>query len=275
MLFSNNNVNHSLKKEISKKYIIGNNYPKLISYLKKIEKRPVLSIILPVYNEENTIGDLLVSIPNNELVEVIVIDDHSHDDSLQVIEKIKETRNLEIVRHSMNMGYGGAITSGVYRAKGEIIVTMDSDGQHSPKDILSIIKPIIEGKADYVIGSRYLGRNYYDLPLKTRIGEAVIEKVIELLFGYRIMNNQNGFRAFHKSLVNIFEDTKFRGFTFATEIIIKAIMEGKRIEERPIRVYHREHGKSKIIIGRLTMNLFSCILLYTIKMFLRKMVKRK
>jgi hypothetical protein len=139
---------------------------------------------------------------------------------------------------------------------------MDSDGQHSPFDILAMIKPILDGEADYTIGSRYLGSYFYKLPVSTRLGEVLIEKLIQIFFGKRIMNNQNGFRAFNRTVIPIFKNFKFEGYAFCTEQIIRATLKGFRIKECPIKVYDRKFGSSNIILTKLTINLFSCILQY-------------
>lgn len=247
-------------------------YKKLYQFLSKYENdfpKPILSIVLPVFNEEKSIKNLLEDLPQNKNIEIIVVDDHSTDDSVKEILKLKEHMNLELYKHRTNRGYGGAIITGVNKAKGEVIVTMDSDGQHNPLDIISVIKPVFEGTADYTIGSRYLGANHYDLPLITRLGEAVVEKFIQIFFNERVMNNQNGFRAFKRKIIPLFSQVKYSGFTFATEIILKLVMEDYKIEECPIKVYHRQFGSSKINIKKLTLNLFSCLFRYYIKKVLR------
>ena len=96
------------------------------------------------------------------------------------------------------------------------------------------------------IGSRYLGANYYDLPLITRLGEAVMEKLIQIFFKSKIMNNQNGFRAFNRKIIPLFNDTKYLDYTSATEIILKTALKGYRIKECPIKLYHRQFGSSGI-----------------------------
>ncbi|MHA1724747.1 MAG: glycosyltransferase family 2 protein [Promethearchaeota archaeon] len=232
---------------------------------KKDNSHKLLSIILPVYNEENTVRKVLETIPNDESIEILVIDDHSTDNSLQEIMKAKVANELKILRHKKNMGYGAAILTGIKEARGDVLLMMDSDGQHRPEDIYRLIKPILEKKADLTIGSRYLGRCHYTLPIKTRLGEALVEKLIYLFFKTKIMNNQNGFRALNSNLKHLFKNIKYWDFAFCTEIIIKAALEGYKIKECPINLHEREHGKSKIHLIKLTLNLFSCILRYLIK----------
>ncbi len=233
-----------------------------INQFKPKDDQILISIVLPLYNEEQTIGKVLGNLPRDKSIEIIVVDDHSKDNSLKEIERINENNEIKVIKHDKNRGYGAAIVTGINNAQGEIIVTMDSDGQHSPYDILAMVKPILMDEADYTIGSRYLGSYFYKLPVSTRLGEVLIEKLLQIFFGKKIMNNQNGFRAFNRKVIAIFKDFKYEGYAFCTEQIIKAMIKGYRIKECPIKVYDRKYGTSNIILTKLTMNLFSCILQY-------------
>ncbi|MHA1509430.1 MAG: glycosyltransferase family 2 protein [Promethearchaeota archaeon] len=222
----------------------------------------LISIILPMYNEEHSIKKVLGNLPRGNSIEIIVVDDHSKDNSLKEIETINENNEIIVIKHNKNRGYGAAVVTGINNAQGEVLVTMDSDGQHSPYDILTMIKPILNDEADYTIGSRYLGSYFYKLPVSTLLGELLIEKLIQIFFGKKIMNNQNGFRAFNRKVIPIFRNFKYEGYAFCTEQIIRAVINGYRIKECPIKVYDRKFGASNIILTSLTMNLFSCILQY-------------
>ncbi len=238
------------------------NLYEFINQFKPKNDQILISIILPMYNEEHTIGKVLGNLPRGNSIEIIVVDDHSKDNSLKEIERINKNNEIKVIKHNKNRGYGAAIVTGINNARGDILVTMDSDGQHSPYDLLAMIKPILTDEADYTIGSRYLGSYFYKLPVSTRLGELLIEKLIQIFFGKKIMNNQNGFRAFNRKVISIFKDFKYEGYAFCTEQIIKATIKGFRIKECPIKVYDRKYGKSNIILTKLTMNLFSCILQY-------------
>jgi len=233
-----------------------------IKQFKSTDEKVLISIILPMFNEEQTIGTVLSNLPRDKSIEIIVVDDHSEDNSLIEIEKVNENNEIKVLKHDKNRGYGAAVVTGINNAQGEVLVTMDSDGQHSPYDILEMIKPILTDEADYTIGSRYLGSYFYKLPVSTRLGELLIEKLIQIFFGKRIMNNQNGFRAFNRKVISIFKDFKYQGYAFCTEQIIRAAIRGYRIKECPIKLYDRKFGASNIILTHLTMNLFSCILQY-------------
>jgi len=238
-------------------------------------KSVMLSIILPLYNEEKTIRSILEDLPRNKSIEIIIIDDHSSDNSLNEIRKVDGYDEFKVIRHLVNRGYGNAIITGMQYATGDVIVSMDTDGQHSPADIFNLIKPIFDGEADYTIGSRYLGSYHYRLPIATRLGEVLIEKFLHFFFGIKIMNNQNGFRAFNKKLVPLFSEAKFLGYAFCTEQILQAKLSEHQILECPIKVYNREYGYSRIILRKLTLNIFACLLIYYFKKFYLNLLKKR
>ncbi len=241
----------------------------------KLKKDHILiSIILPAYNEENSIKQVLENLPHDNSIEIIVIDDKSTDNSVREIKNVNGKAKLKLLRHKKNRGYGGAVITGIAHAKGDVLVTMDSDGQHCPEDIFRLVEPIFNGEADFTIGSRYLGSNYYDLPIKTRLGEAIIEKVLKLFFGQKIMNNQNGFRAFSKKLVPIFKKARYQGFAYATETIILTLVNKNKIVECPVKVYDRKHGSSKIDMLELMLDLLSCFLRYNFGKIVKIFAKR-
>ena len=147
-------------KNVKESNLNDNPFSELYNYINEFKPQDdkiLLSIILPMYNEEHTIGKVLENLPKGKLIEIIVVDDHSTDNSLEAINKVNGKNEIQVIKHKENKGYGAAIVTGINKACGSVLVTMDSDGQHSPYDILTMIKPIVDGEADYTIGSRYLG----------------------------------------------------------------------------------------------------------------------
>lgn len=278
ILKSDNNVNLTLRTPALEKDKIANfRFQKLYDYLNEFsikEDQVLLSLILPAFNEEKSIRQLLENLPDDKNIEIIVIDDNSTDNSLNEIKKVNGQRKIKLLKHKENIGYGGSVITGINYAKGNVIITMDSDGQHCPGDIIQLIKPIFEDEADFTIGSRYLGRNYYELPIRTRLGEAIIEKLLRICFGQIIMNSQNGFRAFNRKMIPILKRAEDHRFVFATEVLILTLLDKKRIKECPIKVYKREYGASKISLITLTFNLLTCFLKYYYKKIRLTLTKR-
>lgn len=276
-LSPNKRSNLILEKNEKKTGFDNLNFQDLYNFIEKykgLNQDVFISIILPMYNEENTIKNVLENLPNHKLIEIIIIDDHSTDNSKKEIEKVRLYRDIKIISHETNKGYGAAIMTGIRNAKGQILVTMDSDGQHSPDDILTMVKPILKGEADYTIGSRYLGTYFYQLPVSTRLGELFVEKLIQIFFSKKIVNNQNGFRAFSRKVLSIFDDVKFDGYAFCTEQILRASLDGYKIKECPIKVYSRQYGTSHIVLSKLAVNIFSLFFHYFVKKIKITVIKK-
>ncbi|MBD3212595.1 MAG: glycosyltransferase, partial [Candidatus Lokiarchaeota archaeon] len=230
---------------------------------------PFISIILPLFNEEKTIKKVLKSLPNHPFIEIIVVDDSSEDNSVNKIKEMNLLSNFNLIKHSHNIGYGGAILTGIKKSTGKIIVTMDTDGQHSANDLLNLIKPIIEEDIDLTIGSRYMGKYFYKLPIITRLGELIVEKLIQIFFRIQLENNQNGFKAFKSDIKHIFERMYYIGYAFSVETILRARLKGYTIKECPIKVFDREYGYSKIVVKQLAIRIFMCIFQYILIKYLR------
>ena len=229
-------------------------------------ERPLISVVIPVYNEVKSIKNVIDRIPNHQRYEIILVDDGSTDKSFEKVKVIKN-RYIKVVKHKSNKGYGAAILTGIKYATGDIIVTMDSDGQHNPEEIQKLIKPIINKQADIVIGSRYLGQCNYKIPLHTRVGEYFIDFFLWHLFGKNVKNNQSGFRAFNKRSLEVFNDLIYNKFGLCTEILFKAALNNLKIKEIPITVDPRKYGMSYICILKIFISISSCILIYGLKKF--------
>lgn len=255
---------------------ICNSYNQMYQHLDRItsEKEFLISIIIPVYNEEKTIYSILKSLPQNNKIEIIVVDDYSRDNSIREIEKAQETRDIRLLKHMKNKGYGKAILTGIKRSHGKIIITMDADGQHCPDDIYTLIKPILDKEAHYTIGSRYLGSYHYELPISTRIGEVVVEKLMYIFFGQKVVNNQGGFRAFDREIIHIFDNIQYKNFAFTTELIIRAALYGFNIKECPIKLLDRTHGSSRIHLSKLGMNIAFCFFRYILMRIKMRIFKK-
>ncbi|MHA1413183.1 MAG: glycosyltransferase family 2 protein, partial [Promethearchaeota archaeon] len=153
--------------------------------------------------------------------------------------------------------------------KGEIIVTLDSDGQHDPKEIPILIDPIIKKQADVVIGSRYLGECKYEIPKYTQIGEKFVNLCLWILFKKKVMNNQSGFRAFNRKILKLFSNLYYNKFGICTEIIFKAALYKFKIIEVPIIIYPRKYGNSYINLIKILISILSCITIYSLKKIIK------
>ena len=204
-----------------------------------------LAIVIPAYNEGKVIKKVIDSLPRKlshiEKISVIVVNDGSVDDTVLEIKKTKAI----LLNHIVNLGYGSATITGLETAKkieADIAVTFDGDGQHDPRDIAAIIRPIIEGKADLVIGSRLL--NAKEMPWIKKIGNWFLNFVTRVLSGYKTSDSQSGFKVFSRYALSKFNlDTM--GYEICSEIIMEAARNKLKIKEIPIKTIYSNYSKKK------------------------------
>lgn len=271
------NLNHKTINQFNSQRSSNSEYLEYNNHIKdRIQnKNPLISIILPLYNEEKSVKNVIDLIPNDIDHEVILVDDGSTDESIENVKKVNN-KYIKIIKHEQNKGYGAALLTGFNYASGDIIVTIDSDGQHNPKEIPNIIEPIINKNADMVIGSRYLGETLYPIPLHIKIGEYFIKKALRLLYNQEICNNQSGFRAFHKSILAQFGEFYDYGMVFSTELLLKTLEIQKKIIEVPISLKPRIYGTSYVKLARILIKILTCVTIYGLRKFktLRKVLDK-
>ena len=144
---------------------------------------------------------------------------------------------------------------------------MDPDGQHNPEEIPNLIDPILKNRADLVVGSRYLGKSNYKVPLYVRLGEFTIRIALMSLFHQKIYNNQGGFRAFSKKVIEKIDKMYCSRMGFTTELLFKVAYHNFRIMEVPISLNSRYFGESYVNLFRITKFILSCILYFTVRNF--------
>lgn len=200
-----------------------------------------ITAIVPAYNEESTIGSVVIGA--SEFVDkVIVVDDGSTDHTSEIAEKA----GAEVIKHSSNMGKGAALKTGFNAIKKtDIIVTVDGDGQHNSWEIPLLLEPIEKGAADVVNGSRYLGKKTSGTPSYRRIGQTVLDKTTNLNSGLNITDSQSGFRAFAAHTIPFFKFTQ-PGFTIESEMLLDAASNHFRILEVQVGVSYKQHQNGSI-----------------------------
>ncbi|MFQ6050276.1 MAG: glycosyltransferase family 2 protein [Candidatus Hydrothermarchaeota archaeon] len=198
-----------------------------------------VSVVIPAYNEERFIGNLLEKIPKK--YQIIVVDDGSTDNT----SKEAQIHDVEVIRHDENKGKGEAIKTGLGKANGDVVVFMDADFQHDPSHIERIIEPILRDEADVVIGSRLLS-NYKGMPYQRRLSNWISSLTFRLITGLEIRDVLCGYRAFKKDALSKIDITGSR-YEVEMEMLIKAAKSGLRIKEVPIEKKYGEE-KSNITI---------------------------
>jgi len=196
---------------------------------------------IPAFNEEKNIGAIVTKL-KKKYDYVLVCDDGSSD-TTQII---ASSLGAIVVKHPTNLGYGAAIKTIFSEAKkidGDILVTFDADGQHQISEIDSVLKPIIENKAEIVIGSRFLGETK-DLPKYRKFGIKTITDLTNTLTGSNLSDAQSGFRAYSKKVLNDILPTE-SGMGISTEILIKASKKQTKIFEVPITINYENNSHSQ------------------------------
>lgn len=194
---------------------------------------------IPCFNEERCIGSVVIK-AKKYVDKVVVIDDGSADATSEVATEA----GASVHQHDHNRGYGAAIRTALEKGKqleADVMVILDGDGQHDPKDIPKLVKPILDGEADVVIGSRFLGQGKKP-PFYRRIGQRVLTTVTNVGSGQRVSDSQSGFRAYSSkalNALNLAED----GMSVSSEIQFAISKSGLRVAEVPIDVSYIDKTK--------------------------------
>jgi len=215
-----------------------------------------ISIIIPAFNEEKTIAAVIRRVEAVVLgaikKEVIVVNDASTDRTSEVL---KDFRNIQVISHVRNAGKGAALSTGINAATGDMVIFQDADLEYTPEDYPVMIQPLIDGRCDAVMGSRFL----HERPLfwgKRRspylnhyIGNLLIISITNFLYGRRFTDYEGCYKAFIRSILL---DTPIQstGFEFDNELICKLMRKGVRIGEVPIQYHPRTYAQGKKITWR-------------------------
>lgn len=216
--------------------------------------------IIPAYNEEKTLGKVIDDLRAQEKDfenDILVVDDHSSDKTSEVARE----KNVKVVRHPMNLGGGGSLKTGFKYADRNgynVVLTIDADGQHHPEDVNKVLEPVLSGRADMSIGSRFRGEAKYDVPKIRYAGIKFYSIVTSILTGQEITDVTSGYRAIDKELFTEFADN-FPYRFYAIEPTIWSGRRGFEIEEVPVIMSSREEGNSHLNLKRLILYPFSHI----------------
>lgn len=204
----------------------------------------LISVIVPVYNEENTIGnvlDRLLRLHSGIEQEILVVNDGSTDKTEEISKLYK---SFTLISHEKNMGKGVALATGMKHSRGDIITIQDADLEYFPEDIPRIVKPIIEDDADVVYGSRFLGK-YTGMSMSHRIGNITLSLVASIIFRKKITDIMTGHKAFRRDSTGSLKLNE-KGFAIEVEITAKIMRNKCRFIEVPINYKHRQKGYSKL-----------------------------
>jgi glycosyltransferase involved in cell wall biosynthesis len=195
-----------------------------------VSGKPLVVVGIPAFNVEKTIARVVLEAQRHADV-VVVCDDGSKDMTAEIAERL----GADVVKHEQNLGYGAALQSLFKRANGlraDVLVTLDGDGQHDPSEVPNVVKPIVEDKADVVVGSRFMDKRLaYAMPWHRRAGVKLITRLTNGNSKHdKVLDAQSGFRAYSRASIEnlvLFED----GMGASSEILINARKQGLRVLE--------------------------------------------
>lgn len=199
-------------------------------------------VVIPAYNESKTIKSVIEELKDRNL-NMIIIDDGSHDETYRIAENSLYNADGSIYRHVLNRGLGAALKTGIDAALSNnayIIVTFDADGQHDPNDILNVCMPLIEGKADVVIGKR----DFEKMPGSKKLGNQIMNTITRIFYGIHVNDSQSGLRAFNKEAAG-FLDINSRGYGVSSEIIGEIKKHNLKLDEVEIKTIYTDYSMAK------------------------------
>jgi len=224
-------------------------------------KEPLISIVIPVYNEEATILEVLSRVQRLALrKEVVVVDDCSTDTTRALLETIRDVPGVRLILKAENEGKGAALRDGFQAATGDIVVIQDADLEYNPEEIPNVIRPLLDGDADAAFGSRFLGVSQ-DRSLPHRVLNRLLTFASNVFTGLNLTDMETCYKAFRS---NVLRDLPLKQdrFGFEPEVTAKLARRRYRIVESPIGYNARGYAEGKKIGVRDLFNAIYCIVRY-------------
>jgi glycosyltransferase involved in cell wall biosynthesis len=206
-----------------------------------------LTVIIPVFNEANTIEEIIRRVENTGLVsEIVAVDDGSTDGTRDILRQMEMKKRIKVVLHDKNQGKGAAIRTGLREASGDLILIQDADLEYDPRDYPALLQPIQEGLAEVVYGSRFLGAPRRPILFWNMLANKILTLVTNVLYNNILTDMETGYKMFKREVV---QDLNLRAkrFDFEPEFTAKILKRKYRIYEVPIRFTPRFYGEGKKI----------------------------
>ena len=225
-----------------------------------------LSIVIPCYNEAKTIEtiiDMVIGSPY-EKKEIIVVDDCSTDGTREILRNKIAPKVDRIIYHEVNQGKGAALRSGIKEATGDIVIIQDADLEYDPNEYPQIIAPIIQGRADVVFGSRFMGSQAHRVVYYWhRVGNGFLTLLSNMLTNLNLTDMESCYKAFKREIIQSIEIEENR-FGFEPEITAKIVRKRCVIYEVGISYYGRTYEEGKKIGWRDGFSALRCIIKYNL-----------
>lgn len=206
-----------------------------------------LSVVIPVYNEKAFLRDVVRRVEATDYdKEILLIDDCSTDGTREILEEYKHREGFRVLYHSRNQGKGAALRTGFTHATGDIIIIQDADLEYDPKDYGMLLEPILDGRADVVYGSRFLGGPHRVLFYWHSVGNKFLTTLSNMFTNLNLTDMETGYKVFSKKVIDSIT-LKCNRFGFEPEITNKIAKKNFRIYEVPISYSGRDYSEGKKI----------------------------
>ncbi|MBM3964581.1 MAG: glycosyltransferase family 2 protein [Planctomycetes bacterium] len=223
---------------------------------------PLLTVVIPVYNEVHTVArvvDSVLALPVEK--QVVIVDDGSSDGTQQVLQRYRNRAGIEVLIHDRNQGKGAALQNGFRLANGDIIIVQDADLEYDPRDILKVIQPIVDGKSNVVYGSRYMQGHIQDPSWMHRIGNWILTTLSNQMTRSSLTDMETCYKAIRREILQSINIEQKR-FGFEPEITAKLAKRGISIVEVPISYKSRGWDEGKKIGVKDLFSTLWCIIRY-------------
>lgn len=202
---------------------------------------------MPVYNEINTIEEILSRVQAMDTAdEILVVDDGSTDGTRKVLEKLDGKGPIRVILHDQNKGKGAAVTTGIRNAAGDVLLIQDADLEYDPRDYPVLLQPIQEDIADVVYGSRFLGGPRRPAMFWHMVANKLLTLMTNVLYNNILTDMETGYKAFRREVVEDL-NIKAQSFDFEPEFTAKVMKKKARIYEVPISFNPRDYSEGKKI----------------------------
>lgn len=208
-----------------------------------------LTVLMPVYNERDTLEEIVKQVLDTGMVEeIVMVDDGSTDGSRDLMKQWSNDQIVRVILHDHNMGKGNAIRTAISAAHGDVMVIQDADLEYDPRDYPKLIQPIAENRADVVYGSRFIGGPARKVYFWHRVGNLVLTLITNILYNIDLTDMETCYKCFRADVVRDMP-LRSRRFELEPELTAKIAKRGYRIFEVPISYYGREYHEGKKITG--------------------------